>query len=230
MRHISQVRRHEYPGCSRHFSLLRRSRLHWLGVTRKPEWIVVAHAAIVFNCTSRWQSCYGKGQSEIATDLRVNQYKRMKTHIIAHSNRFLPATKICVTNRGKKIRDLSIIFDEFIYTEVLYYSMEPPFWHRYVIMFQWVGRVCDEQINTRIYWLYVAILTQSGWNVAEIVSLPIERSLADMHTCITLERYISLRCHECVTHCRPYNYTHHLCDTVCVAPVGESGVGSTWFW
>ena len=45
----------------------------------------------------------------------VNQYKRIKTHVIADSNIFLPTTKICVTNRGKKIRDLSTIFDEYIY-------------------------------------------------------------------------------------------------------------------
>ena len=49
VQHISQVRRHEYPGSSRHFSLFRRSRFHWLGVTGKPLW-VFAHTAIVFHC------------------------------------------------------------------------------------------------------------------------------------------------------------------------------------
>ena len=56
-------------GCSRHFSLFRRSRFHWLGVTGKLERIV-AHAAIVFHCTSRWQSCHGKRQPETITALQ----------------------------------------------------------------------------------------------------------------------------------------------------------------
>ena len=141
MWHISRLRRFEYPVCWSYFSLFRRPCFHWLGVTRKPKWIV-AHDAIVFHCTSRWQSFHAetfmvrgnqyKNHNGLAIHSRkpvVNQCKRVKTRITSLSNRFLPATKICVTNRVKHAYLLYLIN-----TYNSYYSVEPAFWHRYVIM------------------------------------------------------------------------------------------------
>ena len=45
----------------------------------------------------------------------VNSYKWIKIHNFDRSNSFLPATKICVTNRGENTWGIYMIFDEYIY-------------------------------------------------------------------------------------------------------------------
>ena len=124
-------------GCSRHFSLFRRSRFHWLGVTGKPEWIV-AHAAIVFHCISMSQSCHGKRQPEITTALQLaveSQWYTSTRFVSRITAKTCEAYLYCLMNTN---------------TEVLCYSMEPPFWHRYVIMAAQIIFKLDLPLTVRV--------------------------------------------------------------------------------
>ena len=49
----------------------------------------------------------------------AHQQTDKNTHYRPQQHTFLPATKICVTNRGKKTTDISIIFHEYIHWDIV---------------------------------------------------------------------------------------------------------------